>query len=319
MTKLINFLLFILLIFLGFYGYNFYQDLPLEERKLTINFQQELPETINTSSTLEQFAPNMRFNTSKLSYHFLGECTSDRKISMKKAFTMITEKTQIINFYEIQDLIQESDIIITCSESSKEIDSEEKTKRTFIAGEGGPTKFLELSPYSLILQGEIQLYSSKYQTKCSDPLVELHELLHVFGYNHINDKTSILYPYLSCDQEFKQSIVQDLIGLYSESAKAELSIANISASKSGKYLNFYVELRNNGLISANNVSLEVSAENRLVKSFEIEELSPGLMRSLQLTNLPLPSNRVENVSFRIKSNIPEYYLENNLIEMSIQE
>ncbi len=261
----------------------------------------------------------MRFNKNNLSYYIQEDCTLDKRDSMKGAFSIISEETGVIYFYELSNEKEEPEIIIKCSESSMEIESDQKNKRTFIAGEGGPTKFLDLYPYSLIIQGEIQLYSSRYQTKCSEPLVELHELLHVFGYDHIADKESILYPYLSCNQELKQNIVQDLIELYSEPAKAELSIADISASKSGRYLNFYIEIKNTGLIDTENVTLDVSTGDKLIKSFPIEELNPGLMRSLNLTNLQLPSNNIENITFKVISKTPEYSTENNFVEMSIKK
>ncbi len=317
MKLIINLVLLTLLVLLGFYSYNLYLDLPLENKNLTVTYKQETPQIVNASSSLEQFAKNMRFNTNRISYSFREDCDEDRRDAMKTAFNMITEQTQNIYFFETDNFDPEVGIIIQCSSAAKEVDSEQENKRTFIAGEGGPTKFFDLSPYSLILQGEIQLYTSKYATKCSEPLVELHELLHVFGYNHIDDRNSILYPYLSCDQKFKENIILDLKKLYSEPAKIELIISNISASKAGKYLNFYVEIKNTGIILAENVSLEVIAENKVVKSFEILPLDPGLMRSLELTNLQLPSSRVENITFKVKSKTPEYFLENNIIEMSL--
>jgi hypothetical protein len=317
MKKIIFLIYSILLIFIGFYAYNVYRDLPLNRQELTINFRQDLPIPENTSSTLKQFSPNMRFNTNNLSYYFQQGCTNERKEQMKLAFLKISKETKIIYFYELHSLYKEPEIIISCSEESKRSLDEENNKKTFIAGEGGPTKFLNLLPYPLIIQGEIELYSSKYATQCSEPLVELHELLHVFGYDHISEKDSILYPYLSCDQKFKQAIIDNLIGLYSEPARAELSINNISASKAGKYLDFFIEIKNTGLIDAENVIIEVSTDNRLIKDFELEDLSPGLTRSLKLTNLELPSNKVNNLNFSVKSITPEYYLENNLIEMQV--
>jgi hypothetical protein len=318
MVKLTNILLFILIVILSYLAYNLYLDLPLETKNFSISPNQDLPEVVGVSSNLVQFAPNMRFATTNLSFYFQSECDSERREFTKKALKMISDKTGIISFYELNYLDEEVHILVKCSEESKEKISEDKNQRTFIAGEGGPTKYLELNPYSLVIQGEIQLYGSEYITKCSQPLVELHELLHVFGFDHIDDKTSILYPHLSCDQEFKQNIIDDLKKLYKEPAKAELLISNISASKSGKYLDFYIGIKNTGLIESNNVFLEIYSKDTLIKSTEVLDISPGMMRSIEMKNLELPSRNTENIKFLVKSSTPEYSLENNFIELVLK-
>jgi hypothetical protein len=316
MTKLTTFILFVILIIMGIYAYNLYQTLPLDPKDLKIIFKQELPTSINASSELVQFVPNMRFNTNNISYGFQMDCGPERITSTTEAFNILSEKTQVLYFHEVR-ILSSPQIIIKCSEESKETESEDPTRKSFIAGEGGPTKFLELEPYSLILEGEIQLYSSKHIRKCSEPLVEIHELLHVLGYNHIDDKTSILYEFLSCDQELKQNIINDIRRLYSEPAKAELSIQNISASKAGSYLDFYIEIKNTGLISAEDVFLEVLADGKEVKTFEIQDLSPGMLRSLGIKNLRIPSRGASSIKFIVKSSTEEYFLQNNVVEMVV--
>ncbi len=317
MAKLIDFILFGLLLFLGFYVYILYGGFYSEPQNLSIIFKQELPRAINTSSELVQFVPNMRFAENTLSYSFEQGCNPERILSTNRAFSIISNKTKVLSFYQILEGGQ-SDILIKCSDHIKESNSSDPTRKTFIAGEGGPTKFMSLEPYSLIIQGEIELYSSKYNKKCNEPLVEIHELLHVFGYNHIDNKYSILYPYLSCDQTIGGEIITDMQRLYKEPAKAELAIENISALKSGRYLNFYIEIKNTGLINATGVYLEVISENKIIKNFSIEDLSPGLMRSLELKNLQLPSSRINSIIFQIKSITPEYYKENNQVEMIVE-
>ena len=311
-------MLFILLILLGLYAYSFYNDLPLNAKDLSISFKQELPNAVNTSSNLVQFAQSMRFSKNELSYYFQEGCVQAKIDSTREAFKILEEQTEVLSFKESSSFAEDIDILIKCSEESKETTSDEKNKRTFIAGEGGPTKFLELSPYSLIMQGEIQLYSSRQSKECSEPLVEIHELLHVLGYDHIDDKTSILYPYLSCDQELKPNIIQDIKELYSEPAKAEVLIANISASKAGRYLDFSIEVENTGLLKAEKVKLEVFAWEKSVKEFNMESLIPGSSRTLELTNLQLPSSRADSVRFVITTTTEEYSIENNVVEMIVE-
>lgn len=317
MKKLLTFILLAISIGLVYYGYTLYQDLPLDYKNLSITLKPELPEAFNTSSTLVQFSQGMRFSKNKLSYFFENDCNLERKNAMKEAFNMISEGTGIIYFYELENTDEEPDIIISCSEETKQREDSSKELKTFIAGEGGPRKYFDLNPYPLIIQGEIQLYSNRYANHCKEPLVELHELLHVFGFNHIDKKESILYPYLSCNQKLDEEIIDALIELYSISPKPELSIRNISASKAGKYLDFNIEIYNSGLINATNIILEVISGEKLIKEFDIETISPGVITTLNIKNLDLKSSKINSIIFKIKANEEEYFLENNLVEMSI--
>lgn len=317
MKKIISFVLLVISIGLAYYGYTLYQDLPLDYKNLSITLKPELPEAFNTSSTLIQFSQGMRFSKNKLSYFFESDCNLERKNTMKEAFNMISEGTEIIYFYELENTNEEPDIIISCSEETKQREDSSEELKTFIAGEGGPRKYLDLNPYPLIIQGEIQIYSNRYATHCEEPLVELHELLHVFGFNHIDKKESILYPYLSCNQKLDEEIIDALIELYSVPSKPELSIRNISASKAGKYLDFNIEIYNSGLINTTNIILEVISEEKSIKEFDVKTISPGVITTLNIKNLDLKSSKINSIIFRIKASEEEYFLENNLVEMSV--
>ena len=73
----------------------------------------------------------------------------------------------------------------------------------FIAGEGGPTSITNTSLYNVILKGKILLYK---KSECEEPIVELHELLHVFGFDHSQDPNNIMFNLSSCNQEISQDI-----------------------------------------------------------------------------------------------------------------
>lgn len=308
--KIINVLLILILLLAGFYGYFFLNNYILKEKEfnfLEINKKIE----VNASSELVQFSKNMRFAKNNLSYHFLGVCEDNKKERMKKAFDILKKEVEVIDFFEIDK--KEADILIFCSEEVKKLEEEENSIK-FIAGEGGPRKFINLTPYSLILQGDIYLYSSQKRKECESPLVELHELLHVFGYDHINDNGSILYPYLiSCEQKLKENIINDLKKLYSEEAKAEIILSNVSATKKGLYLNFEIEIKNEGLIEAKNVVLLVYANKEEVKKFDIGILKEGSSKILNVTNLYLSKLKIEEIAFKVNSDTEEYFYDNNII------
>jgi ssRNA-specific RNase YbeY (16S rRNA maturation enzyme) len=233
----------IFIILAGLFLSYFYSYLPGETKEFLLSGTLNgLPEVSSeVSSNLVQFAPNMRFNHNDLTYSFISECEGEKINKMEEAFREIKTKTGIISFQRIDS--EEADILISCSK--KRI---EEVPNTFITGEGGPSKFLNLSLYPLIIQGEIVLYDGLYNVFCEKPIVEVHELLHVFGYDHIDNKSSVLYPYFSCDQELDKLIIDDLVRIYSEEPKAELIYQEVEATKSGNYLNFNVSVSNEGII-----------------------------------------------------------------------
>lgn len=307
MSKIVNVIVILFILSaLSFLGYTTYQYLPGEQQVLNIQTETKLPET-NASSTITQFVPNMRFAKSDLNYYFYPGCSSNKESRMKEAFNIISTQTGIITFTEKTNF-EEADIKIFCSEVKKEIQPNQ-----FIAGEGGPDEFLNSSLYPLIVSGEVLLYDTLYKDKCDYPLVELHELLHVFGFDHINDKTSVLYPYYSCNQKLDSTIVNEIKRLYLITPKAELLFVNASASKHGIYLDFRTPIQNRGLIEAKNVTLVLSSGEKEIAKFEMEDISPGATKSITIQNQLLPSKSTSEIDFKIISNTPEYFLEDNQI------
>jgi hypothetical protein len=248
----------------------------------------------------------MRFAQKDLDYFFSPECSDQKKNRIIEALNIISTKTEILKFTETTS--ENADIDIICSDSQKQVKPNQ-----FIAGEGGPDEFLNLSLYPLIVSGEVLLYDTLYKNKCDTPLVELHELLHVFGFDHINNKSSVLYPYYSCNQQLDDLIVSELRRLYSIPAKAELHFTNASASKNGKYLDFTIPIENRGLIEAKNVIILVSSENKKITQFEMNNISPGSTKSIIIQNQLLPSKSTSEVEFKITTETPEYFLEDNQI------
>ncbi len=300
---------FFLLILISITSYFLYENVPGTPQNLKIEYQQELPRTVNASSEVKQFVQNMRFNHNDLSYSFNTSCSEEQKQRIEQAFLIIHQKTAIISFYQTN---QNPDIDIVCSE-----DIIEKQENTFLAGEGGPTQFINNTLYPLISKGMILLYKQKDNSeKCDEPLVELHELLHVFGFEHLNDSSSIMYPYLSCDQKLNPEFITYLIKLYSIEPKAELFFRNITAVKSGRYLNFEVSIENKGMINAKNITLRISAPQS-IKDFDFNEIEPGSYKKLTVENLKLPSRSTNEATFSIVSNTKEYYTDNNAIKMQV--
>lgn len=307
MAKILDILLTLLVILLIiFVAYKFYEATPQEKQSLNIFLTNTaLPES-NASSELVMFMPNMRFDTNRLSYYFL-DCNQEKQARILEAFLIVSTETKTISFYETNSE-EDAKIKIYCSEERKPT-----RNNTFVAGEGGPDSLVNLSLYPLINSGQIYLYGTQSKTQCEYTIVEIHELMHVFGFDHLQDKESILYPYVSCEQKITPEIISELQNLYTIEPKSDLLITNATASKGGAYLNFKISVQNRGLISATNTNLEIYdlSNNKKLGNFTMQTLEPGMTNTITLENFRLPSTKTNNLKFVVKTSTPEFFYENN--------
>lgn len=282
------------IVLLGFSFYFLYLNLPGSPVSLNITqFSQakELPRVI-ASSEITQFIPNLRFNHNNISYYFSASCNSERRARIEQAFSVIKEDTVIISFEQFNDL-SDADITISCSEAEVQ-----KSENLFIAGEGGPKEYVNSTIYPIILRGNIYLYK---QSSCKEPIVELHELLHVFGFDHINNSDYIMYPVVNCDQKLSQGYVQYLINLYSAEPLADVYFEYANITKSGRYLNFEVFVSNRGMIDEENATLLVYSENENIGEFSLGKISFGGGKRFYVQNFRLPSRFMQDIQFRIST------------------
>ena len=314
--KLLNILFsLILLSILSFALLYLYQNLPGEEIEMKIKNiglinnpgQIQEHDVTNISGEVTQFFPDMRFNHNNITFFINSECGEDKKERMNNAFSIIESETGIITF--TQDSEENADILVGCS-----FDSYETEENVFIAGEGGPTKIINLSVYPIILRGKVILYN---ETSCDYPITELHELFHVFGFDHINDSKMIMYPYAECDQKINPEMTEKIKELYSIQPKAEIYFENINASKKGIYLDFNIMVRNEGLIEAKNITLDVYSEGKKVDSFDLGSLEPGEGTGYNVKNLKLTSRNARIIKMIIVTEAEEYYTHNNAAELEI--
>ena len=191
-------------------GWLVYQNLPGE--MINLNYEtnaQKAASLINVSSEISQFYPNMRFNHNDISYFINPNCSSSKMTRVERAFSILEEETQILSFHTSNE--GDAEILVACSP-----DEYEKEKNIFIAGEGGPTKTINTS-MPVIVRGKVILYDQDNihgDVECDYPVTELHEILHVFGFNHINDSAKIMYPYVECDQIIGKEFIDYLQELY---------------------------------------------------------------------------------------------------------
>lgn len=311
--KILNFILIIItLLLISIGSYFLYLNIPREAKNLNVEIE-PIKELEPLNIEIKQFYPNMKFNHNKLSYIIEDNCEANKKQRVIMAFEELSKKVNIISFYPATN---NPDIEITCSKKNIVTGEESEQEKHFIAGEGGARKIIKTGAFNIIIEGTILLYDNNLKTiECSYPNVELHELMHVFGFDHVDNKRSLMYQYIeSCDQILDLYIIEQLNQLYSQPNLPDLYFENISAIKKGRYLDFNLTVRNSGSIDSGNVILTILDNDEVVEETNLEALKFGSGISLQTQNIRLIRLNPEKISFIIdkENKIKEINEKNNI-------
>jgi len=287
-----------------------YVNIPGKPEMLNINLEKSVEPTLPTN----QFYQNMKFNHNDISYSIGLNCADEKKQRVLEAFEEISMKVSEISFFPVS---LNPDIRVSCSFEDKEALDEDY----FIAGEGGAKEIIQTGDYNVITHGVILLYEeSKNAKKCDWPNVEIHELMHVFGFDHSEDENSLMFPFLeSCSQKLDLSITNKLKQLYSEENLAELYFDDISAMRKGKYLDFNMTVKNSGTIDSSNISLTILDDGDLVETRDIGKIRYGGGISLRITNLKLLHRDPDEITFILNrdNSVKEKNNENNIVKVKV--
>ena len=252
-----------------------------------------------------QFYPNMRYKNKEIKYWVEPICSDEKKLEIRGALTTLSERT-VLTFKNVNKVSAE--LSIFCSEIAPESGDDSH----FIAGEGGPSRILNTSLYTVILSGKVSLFRDD---KCEKPQVAIHEILHALGFDHKKDPNSVLYPVTNCNQEIDQSIIDDLNRLYNVESLPDLAIKSAKANLSGRYMNFNVAVENQGLQDSSDATLEVYDSDGFVKSFSLGSLEVGAIKTISVQNLRV-SPDVSKIYFLVMSG-KEITMENNKVDMVV--
>jgi len=292
------FFLFVI-ISIGVYWFFPFDEIDFVKSNGNTNFT--LPDS---TSNKMQFYENMRFPEPKISYK-IDNCPIKRKYDMIEAFSILSNKT-ILNFYEVAS---NEEITVYCEEQQK------YSEGLFIAGEGGPTNITSSGEFNTITHGKILLLKD---SDCTSPNIAIHELLHVLGFEHSQNKNNILYNISKCDQEISTDIIELLNKLYSINSYADLALEDVTAKMNGRYLDTNVSVRNNGFKDSEKAKLFIYADGELIKEMEIMPLSTGYGRIFTFSNILINQFDVKELEYSIDADFSELDKKNNKIKLEIK-
>ena len=299
-------LFFALIIALGVVLFMLYERYLVEEVALAPVVNDTIEEPILYSPNDMLFYDNIRFLNISISYYIEPECDEVRAENARDAFKILGDAT-ILDFYEKE----KGEIQVSCSEDARELPNE-----YFVVGEGGPNALINTGKYAVILNGTIYLYKDG---TCDEPVVALHEILHVVGFKHSEDKRSIMYEVSSCKQGLDETIISKIEELYKEPVLPDMTFANVTATKKGRYLNFDAEITNVGLAKSENVFMKVYSGKKEVDSYKLESFEMGTGKIIRVENSRIAYSS-ENVTFVIDpdNRVSEIDEDNNRLELVVK-
>jgi len=280
----------------------FYWFMPFNEVRFGTNKNPEF--SVGNISSSMQFYPNMRFLSPKISYEIDNSCSLKKKKEMRDAFSYMENVTSL-SFYPVYS---NPEINVTCQEESKTTNN-----GMFIAGEGGPTKIISGDNFNIIYTGKILLLR---ESNCERPNVEIHELLHVLGFDHSKNPNNIMYPVSKCSQTLGQEIPNKINELYSFPQLPDLKIQNVSAKISGRYLDVKLSVQNIGLKDTQSETLKIYGDDNLLKEMNLKEINVGYGLDVSLTNIWVSSVKIKNIKIVVETTGSELSLENNQVTLS---
>ena len=149
------------------------------------------------------------------------------------------------------------------------------------------------------------------EPNCPNPNVGIHELLHALGFEHSENPNNIMYPTTKCSQTIGEDIPELINLLYSYPSLPDVAFENVSATMNSRYLDLNIVIRNQGLADSSEGTIEVYADEDLVKEIEFESLEIGHGRKILINNIFILQKDIDELRFFINADFEELEKDNN--------
>lgn len=261
-----SFLIIVILLLVGYWFYPF-QEISFSTKNQNPDFSLNKSQSANLTklSGEMQFYPNMRYPSSNIDFN-IHDCTLKKENAGERAFQIIGNLTKI-NFNKVSS-VTEAEIVLTCDE--KMLSNE--GGRTYVAGEGGPSKIIRSGDFNVITKGEVLL---RNLADCPKPNVAIHEIFHALGFIHSENENNIMYKFSGCNRKIGEEIPYLLNNLYSFNSNPDLLITDATLTQSGRLLEGSVSIKNYGLSDSKNATLRVLLNNEVIEEYDIGPLEIG--------------------------------------------
>lgn len=297
------FLIILLIMFSFIFVFRVYYIEPVQ---LEVNYLEAKMASIDYGD-VPVFAEDMRFNHNLISYSIEDGCDSLRRKEMVAAFNIFSDNVKSISFFEVK---KGADIKVGCSNEFIELGND-----LFAAGEGGPSRIINTSGFKVVEEGRVILYNGMY---CNYPIVALHELCHVFGFDHSPDPENIMYNTSSCNQRMSKDMIDLMKKLYSIEPLGDAKIGDVNGVLYGTYLNFNISILNEGLVDINDIDLAILVDGDVENIVDLGDIDVGYGRTLRVENMKI-GRGVEEIEFIVDYNDSARELdeENNIAILKI--
>ena len=121
----------------------------------------------------------------------------------------------------------------------------------------------------------------------------------------------VMYPVSNCNQKINNETINAINNIYESPSLPDLLFRKINLSPHKDYINFDIEIYNNGLTNANDVNFSIYGEN-LNRVYELGNISIGGGKIIKVRNLPIFSTIFQlEVYIDKEKNILEVNEDNN--------